>query len=220
MRVLIVEDYEPLRISLVQGLTEAGFAVDATGDGIEGQWYAADEAYDVIILDLMLPGLDGLSLLKSIREAGKNSPVLILSAKGEISDRVAGLNDGADDYLPKPFAFDELLARVNALVRRKYDARANLIEVNQLTIDLVAKDVRNGEASVSLTAREYTLLEFMAMRKGEVVSRTEIMEHLYGFDSEPNSNVIDVHIAQLRKKLGQGEQFIQTRRGLGYVFGK
>lgn len=218
MKLLVIEDYEPLRQALVQGFTEEGAAVDATGDGKEGLWYASDEAYDAIILDLMLPGMDGLSLLRRIRAEGKRSPVIILTAKDGVPDRVLGLNEGADDYLVKPFAFAELLARVKALVRRKYHVRSSVVQVGPLRVDLTARRVAYDGRDVSLTQREYGILEQLALRAGEVVSRTEISEQLYGFDSEPDSNALDVHVAQLRKKLEDGDRprLIHTRRGMGY----
>ena len=218
MRVLVIEDYEPLRRSLVRGLTEAGFAVDSTGDGREGAWYA-EGAYDAIVLDLMLPGRDGLSILRALRAAGSNTPVLILTARGGLDDRVTGLDDGADDYLVKPFAFEELLARVRALVRRKHGVGASLVTVGRLHVDLRSRAVRVGEDDVPLTAREFAVLEALTMRHGQVVSRTEISEHVYGFDSEPDSNAIDVHVAQLRRKLNEAGAggCIRTRRGMGYV---
>lgn len=202
----------------MQGFTEEGAAVDATSDGKEGLWYASDEAYDAIILDLMLPGMDGLSLLRRIRAEGKRSPVIILTAKDGVPDRVLGLNEGADDYLVKPFAFAELLARVKALVRRKYHIRSSVVQVGPLRVDLTARRVAYYGREVSLTQREYGILEQLALRAGEVVSRTEISEHLYGFDSEPDSNALDVHVAQLRKKLENGDRprLIHTRRGMGY----
>lgn len=222
MRLLVIEDYAPLRQSLVQGLSEAGFAVDATGDGEEGLWYAGDGAYDAIILDLMLPKLDGMTLLRRMREAGGNCPVLILTARGELDDRVAGLDAGADDYLVKPFAFRELLARVNALVRRKFDARRPAVTVGDVTIEPQARRVTLGGEPVRLTAREFGVLEVLALRLGEAVTRTEIAEHLYGFDDEPNSNAIDVHVAQLRRKLEAGgrPRLIHTLRGVGYVLNR
>lgn len=222
MKLLVIEDYTPLRTSLVQGLTEADFVVDSTGDGVEGLWYARDGAYDVIVLDLMLPGVDGLTILKKIRAEGNRSPVLILTARDAVDDRVKGLDTGADDYLVKPFAFVELLARVNALVRRKYDVGTNLLTVGDLSIDLKAKRVTLADMPIELTAREYAVAEVLALRMGEVVSRTEISEQIYGFDAEPNSNAIDVHIVQLRRKLEPPgrPKLIHTRRGMGYVLGE
>ena len=218
MRLLVVEDYQPLRSALVQGFTEEGFAVDATGDGNEGLWYARDEAYDTIVLDLMLPGLSGLSLLRQVRSEGVHSPVLILTAKDAISDRVLGLNEGADDYLVKPFAFEELLARIKALVRRQYHVSTSVVEVGALSVDLTARSVRYDDQEVELTRMEYGILEMLVLRVGQVVSRSEISDHLYGFDAEPNSNAIDVHIAQLRHRLERPgrPRLIHTRRGLGY----
>lgn len=222
MKLLVVEDYEPLRRSLTLGLTEAGFAVDATGDGREGLWFAKGGEYDVIVLDLMLPGMDGMSLLKDIRQGGQTSAVLILTAKSAIDDRVSGLNQGADDYLVKPFAFAELLARVHALVRRKHAVSSPVIAVGDLRIDLRAKEIRwehGGVGQISLTAREFGLIEFLGLHRGQVMSRTQIAQHLYGFDAEPDSNAIDVHVAQLRRKIETPgrPRLIHTRRGLGYV---
>lgn len=218
MRLLVIEDYEPLRTALVQGLTEEGFAVDATGDGNEGLWYAQDDAYDVIVLDLMLPGLDGLSILRRIRSEDKRCPVLILTAKDKIENRVQGLNEGADDYLVKPFAFEELLARINALVRRKYQVNSSAIQVGCLTVDLTTKKVTQDGIDIGMTALEFGILQVLALRVGHIVTRSEISDHLYGFDAEPNSNAIDVHIAQLRRKLeGPGRpRLIHTVRGMGY----
>lgn len=218
MRLLVIEDYKPLRLALSQGLQEAGFAVDVTGDGKEGLWYARDASYDVIVLDLMLPGMDGLSLLRQIRSEGQRSPVLILTAKDGVKDRVVGLNEGADDYLIKPFAFEELLARVQALIRRRYQSASPMVEVGPLSINLTARCVFYTDQEVRLTQMEYGILEILAMRAGDVVKRTEISDHLYGFDAEPNSNAIDVHVAQLRRKLESNDRpkLIHTRRGIGY----
>jgi DNA-binding response OmpR family regulator len=216
--MLVVEDYEPLRRSLVRGFTEAGAAVDATGDGEEGLWYAADGAYDAIVLDLMLPKLDGLTLLRRIRAKGNRTPVIILTAKDQVPDRVRGLDEGSDDYMVKPFAFAELLARVRALVRRKYQLSSPSIEIGPLRIDLNARSASLDSRPLSLTAMEYGVLELLAMRAGQVVSRADIVQHLYGFDCEPDSNTVDVHMAQLRKKLAHPSRssFIETRRGMGY----
>jgi DNA-binding response OmpR family regulator len=222
MRLLLIEDYSPLRRSVAKGLREAGFAVDATGDGEEGLWYARSGDYDVIVLDLMLPKLDGLTLLQRLREQGDPVHVLILTAKDTVDDRVRGLDVGADDYLVKPFAFEELLARVHALIRRKYDAKSGVIEVADLEVDTRTHSARRAGQTIDLTAREYTLLEFLALRAGNVVSRTQIWEHVYDFAAEANSNVIDVYVARLRKKLDCAGKppLIHTRRGMGYMLGE
>ena len=222
MRILLVEDYEPIRTSVAQGLREAGFAVDATGDGQEGLWYARSGDYDVIVLDLMLPKVDGLTILRRLREHENPANVLILTAKDALDDRVRGLDLGADDYLAKPFAFEELLARIRALVRRKYEAGSPVITVADLQIDTGTRTVRRAGRAVELTAREYAILEFLALRAGRVVTRTEIWEHVYDFNAEPGSNVIDVTVGHLRKRLGRGKRprLIHTRRGVGYVLGE
>lgn len=219
MRILLVEDYAPLRRSTAQGLEEAGFAVDAAADGEEGLWYAQSNDYDVIILDLMLPGIDGLTILKRLREAGSTVHVLILTARDTLEDRVKGLNVGADDYLVKPFAFAELLARVRALVRRRYETKNPAIRIGDLEIDTAARMVRRAGETIELTAREYALLEFLAMRAGELVSRTDIWEHVYDFHSSAQSNVVDVYIGYLRHKIEREgrPRLIHTRRGQGYV---
>lgn len=221
MRLLLIEDYRPLQQSLTKGLREAGFAVDVTGDGEEGLWYATGNDYDVIILDLMLPGMDGLSLLKELRAKGREAHVLILTAKDTLQDRVAGLDLGADDYLVKPFAFEELLARVRALLRRSYRQKNPRIEINDLRIDLTTQRVWHGRDEIRLTPREYALLEYLAMRAGQTVSRTDIWEHVYEFKSAASSNVVDVYIGYLRKKIEQPGKppVIHTVRGRGYVLG-
>ena len=221
MRLLVVEDYRPLRESLAKGLREAGFAVDASGDGEEGLWYATSSDYDVIILDIMLPGRDGLDILTQLRAKGRQSHVLILTARDTLSDRVTGLDLGADDYLVKPFAFHELLARVRALIRRSYRTKNPLIEVQNLRIDLTLQKVWRGQEEIPLTPREYALLEYLATRAGQVVSRTDIWEHVYEFDSCTSSNVVDVYIGYLRRKVerSNARALIHTVRGRGYVLG-
>jgi DNA-binding response OmpR family regulator len=221
LRLLVIEDYRPLRESLVKGLREATFAVDATGDGEEGLWYAKGNDYDAIILDLMLPGMDGLSILKNLRAEGRQSHVLILTAKDTLDDRVTGLDLGADDYMIKPFAFKELLARVRALVRRSYRSKNRVIEVQDLRIDLAIQRVWRGREEIELTPREYALLEYLAMRNGQVASRTEIWEHVYEFNDELSSNVVDVYIGYLRKKIERAGKtpLIHTARGRGYFLG-
>lgn len=221
MRLLLIEDYRPLQKSLAKGLREAGFAVDATGDGREGLWYAMSNDYDVIVLDLMLPGIDGLKILKQLRAKGQQNPVLILTAKDTLEDRITGLNLGADDYLVKPFAFEELLARVRALVRRRYHQKSPCIQVQYLRIDLTIQRVWIGREELHLTPREYALLEYLAVRAGQIVSRTEIWEHVYEFSSPASSNVVDVYIGYLRRKIERPGKTssIRTVRGRGYILG-
>jgi len=221
MRLLLIEDYLPLQQSLTKGLREAGFAVDTTADGQEGLWYAMSNEYDVIILDLMLPGMDGLEILKKIRAQGRKSHVLILTAKDTLQDRVTGLDLGADDYLVKPFAFEELLARVRALLRRSYSQKNPCINIEDLRIDLASQRVWRGREEIQLTPREYALLEYLAMRAGQTISRTDIWEHIYEFKSTASSNVVDVYIGYLRKKIEQPGKpsLIRTIRGRGYSLG-
>ncbi|MCD6384974.1 response regulator transcription factor [Candidatus Sumerlaeota bacterium] len=219
MRILLIEDSKRLRRSITIGLKQAGYKVDATGDGEEGLWYAESYNYDVIILDLMLPGMDGLNILRRLREQGRNLHVLILSAKDTVEDRVRGLRAGADDYLIKPFAFEELLARVQALVRRRYGVKNNLITIGELQVDVAKREVsRNGQI-IDLPPREYALLEFLVMRRGSVVTRSEIEEHLYDENVELMSNVVDAAICSLRKKIDKPGKpsLIKTRRGMGYI---
>jgi DNA-binding response OmpR family regulator len=222
MRVLLIEDYDLLRQSLEQGLREEGYAVDAARDGETGLWHARSGQYDVIVLDLMLPRIDGLSILKTLREENSPSLVLILTAKDSTGDRIKGLDAGADDYLVKPFELGELLARVRALVRRKYDAKSPVIQIGDLKIDTTARQVSRGGERVDLSAREYALLEFMAHRVGQVVTRTEIWDHVYDDASTAESNVVDVFIGHLRKKIERDGQprLIHTRRGIGYQLGE
>jgi DNA-binding response OmpR family regulator len=221
MRVLLVEDYEPLRETVCEGLREAGFAVDAAPDGESGLWYAISNPYDVIVLDLMLPRMDGLSILAELRKRGLNTCVLVLTARDTTDDRVKGLDGGADDYLVKPFAFKELLARVRALVRRKYDAKSPVIRVGDLEVETTTRAVRGRGQRIYLSPREYALLEYLASRSGEVVSRTDIWEHVYDFHCESTSNVVDVCVGHIRRKLEPTglDRLIQTRRGEGYVLG-
>lgn len=221
MRVLVIEDFEPLRRSIVKGLRKAGMAVDDTGQGEEGLWYAKSNPYDAIILDLMLPGMDGLTILRKLRAEGSSHHILILTARDTVEDRVRGLDAGADDYLVKPFAFDELLARVRALIRRGYQAKSPLVEIGPLRLDTVQQRAWVRGQPLDLTAREYALLEYLALRAGQVVSRSDIWEHVYDFHSEASSNVVDVYVSYLRRKLDQPDQpsLIQTVRGRGYRLG-
>jgi DNA-binding response OmpR family regulator len=221
MRLLLIEDYRPLRQSLAKGLRESGFAVDTTGDGEEGLWYAMNNEYDVIVLDLMLPGMDGLEILKKVRSQGRETCVLVLTAKDTVADRVRGLELGADDYVVKPFAFEEMLARIRALVRRGYRCKQSVMQIADLRIEPATQKVHRGKQEILLTAREYALLEYLAMRAGEVVSRSDIWEHVYEFNSTASSNVVDVYIGYLRRKIEVPNKLavIHTIRGRGYLLG-
>ncbi len=222
MRVLVVEDFEILRESISLGLREAGFAVDEAAEGETGLWYAQSNDYDVVILDLMLPRIDGLTILQKLRAAKKETHVLVLTAKDTSADRVTGLDAGADDYLVKPFVFAELLARVRALVRRRYDKKSPVIRVGDMVIDTTTRSVERDGSVVELSRREYALLEFLAVRAGQVVSRTDIWEHVYDFNSSAESNVVDAFIRLLRKKIERPHlpALIHTRRGHGYMLGE
>ena len=220
MRLLVVEDSQRLRHWVCQGLRDAGFSVDAAADGEEGFALATANAYDVLVLDLMLPMIDGLSLLVQLRTAGDKTHVLILTAKDTVADRVTGLNTGADDYLVKPFAFAELIARIQALVRRRYNVKDPRITVGELEIDTAARLVRRGGNPVTLRPREYALLEFLALHRGQLVSRSDIEAHIYDERVQPMSNVVDTAICALRRKvdLPDAPSLIETRRGMGYIF--
>jgi DNA-binding response OmpR family regulator len=219
MRVLLIEDNKPLVRALRQGLEEEGFAVDVSYDGVEGDYKAQATAYDVIILDLMLPQADGLSLLRGWRAAGVKTHVLILTARDRIEDKVRGLDHGADDYLTKPFQFEELLARLRALVRRSHQVKDPILRVHDLEIDTAARTVRRSGREISLTPREYALLEFLAFHQGKVVTRSMIWEHLYDEEDATTSNVVDVYIRYLRSKIDKGFRppLILTRWGEGYL---
>jgi two-component system, OmpR family, response regulator len=215
MRLLLVEDEPDLRHTLTRALTDEHFAVDASSDGEDGLYRALTVDYDVIVLDLMLPRRSGEEVLDGLRQAGRTTPVILLTARDLTSDRVAGLNRGADDYLTKPFLIEELVARLRALIRRAARHPAPAVELGDLRINLTARRVYRNDEEIELTGREYSILELLVRRRGDVVPRTVLSEHLYSDDSELMSNAIDVHIASLRRKLGAA--VIQTRRGLGYL---
>jgi DNA-binding response OmpR family regulator len=219
VRVLLVEDHKPLVRILKQGLEEEGFAVDAAYDGEEGDFKAHTADYDVIILDLMLPKEDGLSLLQRWRREGLKTHVLVLTARSSIDDKVRGLDFGADDYLTKPFELGELLARLRALVRRGHQVKDPVLRVHDLEIDTAARTVKRANHSIHLTPREYALLEFLAFHRGRVVTRSMIWEHLYDEHDENTSNVVDVYIRYLRNKIDKGfdPPLILTRWGEGYL---
>ena len=217
MRVLVVED-EPAILGFVrQGLTEAGYAVDAAGDGREGLDYALAADYDALILDIMLPGLSGLDLLRELRRRGHKTPALLLTARGLVDDRVAGLDAGADDYLVKPFAFAELLARLRALLRRPPLQAGTVLRAGPLAMDTAARRVTCDGRPVDLSPREFAVLEVLLRHPGQVLTRTQIGEHVWNFDFLNESNVVDVYVGYLRRKLeGDGRPLIHTVRGVGY----
>lgn len=219
MRILVAEDHPSLARSIASGLREEGFAVDLTFDGSEALHLATSHPYDCIVLDLMLPGTDGWAILYSLRRRGIQTSVLCLTARDQVEDRVRGLDLGADDYLVKPFAWEELLARVRAMVRRTVDDRSPVMVVADLEIDTARKTVLRGGEPIRLSSREYALLEYLARRQGAVVSRREIWNHLYDRHDHSGSNVIDVYIGYLRNKIDRGRspKLIHTRRGMGYV---
>ncbi len=219
MRILLVEDSDRLRTALDLGLRKEGFGVDLAADGPTGLSYARNNPYDVIVLDLMLPGIDGLTILDTLRREGVETHVLILTARDTVEDRVRGLSHGADDYLVKPFAFDELVARLKALVRRKYGRKDPRLTIGSLIVDTDAKKALVGDLTLDLTPREYALLEFLATRSGQVVSRVEIEDAIYDERTLPNSNAVDSAICRLRAKIDAhaGAPAIATRRGRGYI---
>lgn len=220
MHVLIIEDSKRLQTYIAKGLRQRGYAVDVASDGEEGLFLAETGDFDVIVLDLMLPKLDGLSLLRELRARNCKTHVLILTAKDTIDDRIRGLGDGADDYLVKPFAFEEFVARIQTLLRRSYGIKTPRLVFGGLEIDLAKRmAVRSGE-NLDLRPREYALLEYLALRMGEVVPRAEIERHIYDERVDPLSNVVDSAICSLRKAIDcpGNPSLIQTRRGMGYIF--
>jgi len=214
LRVLVVEDEPDLRSALSQALRENGYAVDTASDGSDGLYKATTWPYDAIVLDIMLPKMNGWDVLAAIRK--KNlAPVLILTARDAITDRVRGLDGGADDYLVKPFSIPELLARVRALVRRSVGVADSLIRIGTIEVNLANRTVTKDGEPITLTAREFSLVEMLSLHRGRLISRTEIYDHIFGEDDDSVSNLVDVHISHIRKKLGA--DFIETRRGQGYL---
>lgn len=214
MRILVVEDEPDLLRTISKALREKGYAVDEASDGSEALSCAAINGYDLIILDMMMPLMDGVQFLGSFRKL-YTTPVLILSARDTVANRVDGLNLGADDYLTKPFAMVELFARVQALIRRSMGTGDNIVTIRGVTINFGSKLVNVGNRKVDLTAREFSILEMLVLKKNRVVTRTEIYEHVYDANEDSMSNLVDVHISNIRKKLE--EEIIETRRGLGYI---
>ena len=220
MRALIVEDDRTIAEFVARGLREAGFAVDQAADGETGLELALSEPYDVAIIDLMLPQRDGLSLIDELRRRGRTTPVLILSARRSVDDRVRGLQSGGDDYLTKPFAFAELLARVQALVRRATRApEPTTLTLGDLTLDLLTRKVTRAGAPIDLRPREFALLEYLMRNSGKVVSKTMILSHVWDYTFDPQTNIVDVLVSRLREKIDRpfDRKLLQTVRGVGYV---
>jgi heavy metal response regulator len=218
MSILLVEDEKNVASFIKKGLEEDVYAVDIAGNGPEGLSMATSNAYDLLIVDIMLPGFSGIELCKKLREKGVKVPILLLTAIDSVDSKVEGLESGADDYLTKPFAFSELLARIKALLRRASDSVSELF-LGDLRIDLLARKVFRENMEIILTQKEFSLLEYFLRNKGKVLSRTEIIENVWGYDFDPNTNIVDVHIKFLREKIDTGfrRKLIHTIRGAGYV---
>jgi DNA-binding response OmpR family regulator len=222
MRILVVEDERKIAKFVQRGLKEYGFVVDVVSDGDEALEIILNHSFDAVVLDIMLPGRDGLSILRTLRERRNHVPVLILTARGETSEKVEGLNLGADDYLAKPFSIDELAARVRALIRRNSGESLLRYRVDDLTLDLATRLVRRGTRRIDLTAREFSVLECLMRAPGRVLTRTQLCQHVWEYHFDPESNLVDVYIQRLRRKVDDGEpvKLIQTVRGTGYRIGE
>ena len=220
MNVLLVEDEAKIAEFVRAGLKERGFVVDYSDNGDEGYLLALDNEYDAIILDIMVPGKDGLSILQHLRRKGSNTPVILLTARNELDDRLAGLNLGADDYIAKPFFVEELVARIHAVVRRSVGERQNFLLVGSLKLDRITREVTCNNQVIELTTREFNLLEYLMRSPGRVFTRTQILGSVWGYDFNPNTNVVDVCIQRIRKKIDpiDGEGWIESIRGVGYRF--
>lgn len=219
MRILLAEDERDLNSIITRKLTSDGYSVDSCFNGREAIDYLEAAEYDAVILDIMMPQIDGFGVLSYLRQNGKSVPVLFLTAKDSVSDRVKGLDSGADDYLVKPFSFEELAARLRAMTRKKFGMIDNILKVADLTLDTASHTVRRGECEINLSAKEYNLLEYLMRNRGIVLSREKIENHIWNFDYEGGTNVVDVYISYLRKKIdgGRPDKLIHTVRGSGYV---
>ena len=219
MRLLVVEDEQDMAAYVSKGLRQHGYAVDVSHDGEDGLFMATHEQYDLIVLDLMLPKLGGLAVLKRLRQQGCAAPVILLTAKGEVEDRVEGLDAGADDYVPKPFAFSELVARIRACLRRRDGQPENTLRVGDLELDLLTRKAERADRPVELTTVEFRLLEYLMRHPGEALTRVGIIEHVWDYNFDSLSNTLDVHVCKLRRKIDEGHstKLIHTIRGVGYV---
>jgi len=222
MKILVIEDDKELNAYIAKGLKEAGHNVDSALDGKEGLFLATSESYDALIVDRMLPSVDGLTIIKTLRASNNPTPAIILSALGEVNDKVSGLKAGGDDYLVKPFAFAELLARLEVLVRRAGNQNSfeeTTIQIHDMQVDMMGRKVKRGSKIIELQSREFKLLEFLLRHKGQIVTRTMLLEQVWDYNFDPQTNVIDVHISRLRSKIDKGfaKQIIKTIRGAGYM---
>ena len=220
MHILFIEDEAKIANFVNAGLREYGFVVDYCDNGDDGYSHAIDNEYDAVVLDIMLPGKDGLAILKSLRRAKRNVPVILLTARNELDDRIEGLNLGADDYIAKPFFVEELVARIHAVVRRSVGDRQNLLGVGPIKLDCITREVTCNQQAVELTTREFNLLEYLMRSPGRVFTRTQILEHVWGYDFNPTTNVVDVCVQRIRKKLDPigGSGLVESVRGVGYRF--
>lgn len=218
MKILIVEDEAKIAAFTRKGLEEAGFVVDHADHGDDGYHLATTGSYDVIVLDIMLPGRDGISILRQLRERKNATPVILLTARSELNERLDGLNQGADDYLTKPFFIEELVARIHALLRRASGSEISVLSLEDLSVNLITREVKRAEDLIELTTREFALLTYLMRSPGRVYTRTQIHEHVWNYDFDPGTNLVDVYVQRLRKKLGGGDKpaLIETVRGVGY----
>jgi len=218
MKVLVVEDEKQIADFIKKGLSEQGFLVELSANGDEAMAFMYSQVYDAIVLDIMLPGRDGLSILKQFRKKGHTTPVILLTARSELDERIEGLNTGADDYLTKPFYVEELVARLHAVIRRTSDEQMSLLQAGGVSVNLLTREVKVNGDPVKLTSREFSLLEYMMRNPGRVYTRTQMLEHVWGYDFDPSTNLVDVHIQRLRKKVSPDKEnpLIETIRGVGY----
>ena len=218
MRILVVEDERKIAGFIRQGLEEQGFAVESCSNGDDAFTLATTRPYDAIVLDIMLPGRDGLSILRGLRERKNAVPVVLLTARSTLNERIEGLNLGADDYLTKPFYIEELIARIHAVTRRTHEGQISLLQIDDLTVNLITRKVRRREREIELTTREFGLLERLMSAPGRVFTRTQLLEHVWGYDFDPETNLVDVNIRRLRRKIDEESEcsWIETVRGVGY----